>query len=354
MVRPMVDNFSEYRFVTCGTTMATGDKQQPMPAKKMALRDLSNETRDTILMTPGNPPLQKERAPATDAIKVSTTLKQQNSCQGSPARLQPLGSNGINGHLVYVRRKIEADTGKVNNNNSESRKYEKESEHANNDDSYSPATKKFKNDCISETMQQVLEASVSPLPGSVEVPAASLSTSSTGCTAYHSNGKPIHGLPSPASECYRAPSRSPFHPEPKGPPAVVSVQPDIQTIPIRVPSQSGTQRPRDQHWKERFGHLQMFLKACDQSNQEEYIQRMLTALNLLMLILIHMLTSRIISDNMLELRSLSSSGRSRHAYELERKAIQLTLEEGNSGCLAPLILQIYYLSLHVTFLFSIF
>ncbi|KAJ3707185.1 hypothetical protein LUZ61_010890 [Rhynchospora tenuis] len=56
-----------------------------------------------------------------------------------------------------------------------------------------------------------------------------------------------------------------------------------------------------QDWKERFIRLQAFLKSCDQSNQEDYLRM---------------------------LRSLSAVGRSKHAIELEKRAIHLLLEEG--------------------------
>ncbi|KAJ4758951.1 integral membrane hemolysin-III-like protein [Rhynchospora pubera] len=56
-----------------------------------------------------------------------------------------------------------------------------------------------------------------------------------------------------------------------------------------------------QDWKARFIRLQAFLKSCDQSNQEDYIRM---------------------------LRSLSAVGRSKHAIELEKRAIHLLLEEG--------------------------
>lgn len=61
-------------------------------------------------------------------------------------------------------------------------------------------------------------------------------------------------------------------------------------------------RSSNQDWKERFLRLQMFLKQCDQSNQEEYIQR---------------------------LRSLPTAGRNRHAVELEKRAMRLAMEEAN-------------------------
>ncbi|KAG0462144.1 hypothetical protein HPP92_020620 [Vanilla planifolia] len=55
-----------------------------------------------------------------------------------------------------------------------------------------------------------------------------------------------------------------------------------------------------EHLKERFIRLQMFLKNSNQCNQDEYVQK---------------------------LRSLSATGRSMHAFELEKRAIQLLLDE---------------------------
>lgn len=54
------------------------------------------------------------------------------------------------------------------------------------------------------------------------------------------------------------------------------------------------------HWEEQYQHLQMLLRKLDQSDQAEYIQM---------------------------LQSLSSVELSRHAVELEKRSIQLSLEE---------------------------
>lgn len=279
MVLPLVDNVSECKFVNCATVMATGDKQQPLSAKKLALRDLPNETRNIIPKSPGNSPLPKDKTPVADNAKVSSTQKQQASFAASPSRLQPFGGIGTNGHLVYVRRKLETESGKINSNNTNSKKIAAESVKLNNNSCDSPALKKCKNDCMSEPKQQpelAAEASASPLPVPANVSAAYLSTSSVGSPPAHSNGKSINGQPGPASNCLRAPIGSPVHPEPQKLPAAIPIQPETQATPARTSFQSDCQRPRDQHWKERFGQLQMFLKACDQSKQEEYIQSKFT------------------------------------------------------------------------------
>lgn len=56
------------------------------------------------------------------------------------------------------------------------------------------------------------------------------------------------------------------------------------------------------HWNARFAQLHKYLKQCDNSNQEVYLQK---------------------------LRSFSPDECSRHAVELEKRAIKLTFDEGN-------------------------
>ncbi|XP_073158120.1 uncharacterized protein [Henckelia pumila] len=58
----------------------------------------------------------------------------------------------------------------------------------------------------------------------------------------------------------------------------------------------------DQLRTERFIHLQKFLKQCDETNQREYMQTLM---------------------------HLSPAELSKHAVDLEKRAIQLTMEEGN-------------------------
>ncbi|XP_047046259.1 nascent polypeptide-associated complex subunit alpha, muscle-specific form-like [Lolium rigidum] len=73
----------------------------------------------------------------------------------------------------------------------------------------------------------------------------------------------------------------------------------VATTTTRSPA--SLQRSSNQDWKERFLRLQEFLKSNEQSGQEEYIRM---------------------------LHSLSSVGRSKHAIELEKRAVNLLIEEG--------------------------
>ncbi|KAL6963605.1 hypothetical protein U1Q18_034616 [Sarracenia purpurea var. burkii] len=70
--------------------------------------------------------------------------------------------------------------------------------------------------------------------------------------------------------------------------------PEVARIPMH------SSRMNNQQWEERYCQLQDSLKALDQTNQEDYVQM---------------------------LRSLSSVELSRHAVELEKRSIQLSLEE---------------------------
>uniref|UniRef100_A0A0D9VFK2 Uncharacterized protein n=1 Tax=Leersia perrieri TaxID=77586 RepID=A0A0D9VFK2_9ORYZ len=71
-------------------------------------------------------------------------------------------------------------------------------------------------------------------------------------------------------------------------------------VAVKEPSSSSS-GSSNQDWKERFIKLQAFLRSNEQSGQEEYIRM---------------------------LRSLSSVGRSKHAIELENRAVKLLIEEG--------------------------
>ncbi|KAJ6849513.1 sporozoite surface protein 2-like [Iris pallida] len=469
MVQRMREKFKEYKLVNGGTSMATGDKQQPISGKNSETRDLPSETVNTVPTATGNSPLLRGGT-VSDSIKVSGTKRQQTSYPSSPAHSQPPSTTGTNGHLVYVRRKLETESGKE-------------------DGSHSTLGKKFIGSCSSDPKSQLrLEQDVlTSLPVSTSVPSVSLNMSSGGPAPAYPPGKFLAGLPVPApnystvpttipntgivfqpeahriptmvpvqterqsvSACIPVQSRSqrvttsvvfqpeaqriptgvhvqpetqrvatgisvqseakrvttgvvsepedhriptgvpvqperqrvatgtslqsepqrattgvvsqteaqsfptevPIHPErervstgvsvhsephrvttrvvsqpeaqrvPTGVPvqperqrvatgvsvqsepqrvtAGVLLQPQAQRIPIGVPVRPEPQRQRDQHWEERFLRLQMYLKNCNESSQEEYMKL---------------------------LRSLSAAGRSKHAYELERRAIRLMVEE---------------------------
>ncbi|XP_008812238.2 uncharacterized protein LOC103723179 isoform X1 [Phoenix dactylifera] len=263
MIQQMVDNFSKYGMVSSGSAMAAGDKQHSVSVKKVALRELPNESRNIITKPTGTSPLPKDKRLTPDSVKVVGTKRPQPDDPSSPSSHQTPGNIGPNGHLVYVRRKLETEQGKM-------------STFINMDSADSPESRKSSNNGTKEQnvqQCQTQEPKAASLP--VPVPVASPSMSSGKRLLPHCPGKLITGL--------------------------AALEPHESMVTSTTPVLADSQTPGNQDWKERFIQLQMFLKSCDQSSQEEYI---------------------------LMLRSLSAVGRSRHAVELEKRAIHLLLEEG--------------------------
>ncbi|KAJ0966749.1 hypothetical protein J5N97_023666 [Dioscorea zingiberensis] len=265
MVRQMIDKFNEYKFVSSGSAMPTGDKQNPIAVKKVALRELPNETRNIITQLPGNsPPSKDSQAVSNATVKVYGIKRQQPDCPASPSSLHLPANSSANGHLVYVRRKLDTEPGKI-------------SSCGNTDGAGSLEPRKSSNGVANEAklLREQLQGS-SSFQTIAPVPVASSTVSSQGTSPPATLGKSMAGLVSP---------------EPKD--SIVTT-----TMPGQVDSQQAAASPN--YWKERFFQLQTFLKNCDQSGQEDYIRM---------------------------LRSLSAVGRSQHAVELEKRAIHLLLEE---------------------------
>ncbi|XP_010266173.1 PREDICTED: uncharacterized protein LOC104603754 [Nelumbo nucifera] len=264
MVQQMVDSkVNQYGLPNTGAGLPTSDKQHAILVKKTALRDLQNDNRISLPKPQGNSTFLKEKGPLKDA-KVSGNKRASPECPApaSPPGHQSLSSNGENSHLVYVRRKSESELGKSNMDN----------------DAGHPPARQF-NHGDQETprqLTQMKEPKMSCFSAYTPIPMASLMTfSSGGPTVPLSLGKAGNGLPLA---------------EPKNP--------AVTSAPVPLVNHQGNSEP---HWKERFIRLQTFLRNCDHSSQEDYIQM---------------------------LRSLTPSGRSRHAVELEKRAIHLSLEEG--------------------------
>ncbi|MCL7025880.1 hypothetical protein MKW94_011316 [Papaver nudicaule] len=240
-----------------GTSFPIGDKQQPIAAKKIALRDLQNDNRIVVHKSSTVPPSIKDPAPTSDVTKVSGAKRPTSERPTSPAcHLSP---NNANGTFVYIRRKSDQEVAKGNNCENDTNKTINSPQLSQNIQGEKETTRQHiqvqgqKNSCV---------PAAPPMP---------TTASSGGPSIPHPHGMPVNMSAT------------------VGPTCTTDVLP------------SNTQRISDQNWKERFPHLQMFLRNCDHSSQEEYIQM---------------------------LKSLSSVGRSRHAVELEKRAIQLLLEEG--------------------------
>lgn len=234
--------------------MPSGEKQAPLSAKKVALRDLPSEINNFTSNLLDHSPI-KDRGSIPGTAKLSGIKREQPS---SPCTPHPQQHSSYSGHLVYVRRKLDIEPNKVCVENVECTDL--------------PCSSNCWKDQSSETKSpKELEAKLSCVSSLFLSPASFIS--------------PLRSEPLP---CTRKPGN--LMPLPLTNHTIISSDPE-----------SETQSQCEGYWKERFIRLQLFLKNCDQSNQENYIQ---------------------------SLRSLSASGRSMHAIELEKRAIQLLLDEG--------------------------
>ncbi|KAG8050361.1 hypothetical protein GUJ93_ZPchr0009g1922 [Zizania palustris] len=274
--------------------MPAGDNPHSISEKKAALRESTKEPKDN--QHPGTSPFPKDRAAEMVGIK----------------RPQPNGplnptNPGPNGHLVYVRRRLETDHSKAGSS-------------ASAESTSSLSSKKTVADGSQEqSLKHQNSLLQTQLPPIIASPAAAAATSPA---------LPSGGLPAQHSLRKQSPGKivvqpSIVVPASPPPPNLVSTTPVSQntkatnlassnvmgTSSTAFPDAAATaahyladpQRSNNQDWKERFIRLQAFLRNNEQSGQEEYI---------------HML------------RSLSSVGRSKHAIELENRAVKLLIEEG--------------------------
>ncbi|CAK9144861.1 unnamed protein product [Ilex paraguariensis] len=267
MVQQMIDSkFSEYGLTNTEPGLPNHDKQLSVPvvAKKIALRDLQNE--NTILVPPKSAVITlfpKESGPTSDAGKISGTKRPTPECLMNPSHQKCPTNNTSNGHLVYVRRKAEAELGKSS-----------ASDITRSNVDYSQLRKLGDQDKATEqklgmTDSKMCVPEVAPLPRASPVCFSSL--------------KPSIPLSLGKSDNMLTPADSKY-----------------LHVSCAKSSTGNLKRIDIQHLEERYCQLQNLLKNLDQSNLDGYIQM---------------------------LRSLSSVELSKHAVELEKRSIQLSLEE---------------------------
>lgn len=209
---------------------------------------------------------ESEGGSIADAIKTSGTKRLTPDCPQSPPCHQFFSSNGANDHLVYARRRFESELGKR-------RILDQPNKNANNLHS----TQFCQNmQQIPQQQTQMKDRNVYCAPAFAPIPLASLVTFAFGEPSVPlSMGKPSNEL--------------------------LDVESNYLKVTSEVPHSVHSKETDDQQRKERFLRLQKVLKQCDEFDQNDYIQM---------------------------LRSFSPSELSRHAIELEKRAIQLTVEEG--------------------------
>jgi len=214
------------------------DNQQSVAVKKTALRDLQNDNKIMVPTSVGSSSLLKDKDPGTESNRVSGTKRPFSDQPVNQNLQQSPGNNAANGHLVYVRRKSEAEIGKGT-------AFENPSVNA-----YCSHSKQLC--CEEENAQpksQIKEPKVSSFPAFAPFPVAS---------SMNSSGKPSVPVSLGKSSIKLAPVESNY----------------VTASSGATPTTGNPKGLKNLHWEERYQQLQMFLKKLDQSDQEEYIQSM--------------------------------------------------------------------------------
>lgn len=233
MVQQTIDSkFSEYGMGSTENDLPTRDKQLSVAVKKAALRDLQNDNRIMMPNSTENSPPLKDRNPISDSLEVSGAKKPSLECPESPPLYQSPSSYAANGHLVYVRRKSEAELGKSSTGDITSINAE------------CLQSRKLNHQEETSQPKSQMEPKVSCFPAFAPFPMVASISSSGKPSVPRNLGKPGMTL-------------SPI--EPNNHP-VASAAPLLSNL-------KGS-------WEERYNQLQMFLRKLDEADQEDYLQSM--------------------------------------------------------------------------------
>ncbi|KAE8057397.1 hypothetical protein FH972_014094 [Carpinus fangiana] len=239
-------------------------KQSPIGRKKVALRDVQNDSRSLI----HNDPESCVLGLSTDAVKVSGTERLTPECPSNPRYDQSWRSNDADEHVTHAGRNSGSELGK-----------RRVQEASNKKSDFLKLRKYFHNKPeLPQQHPEEKERNTSSVPASAPTPSASVMTFSPDRPSVPiSLANPGSGLPAAESNCLQLTSES--------------------DIPQFTDSKGNT----DQERKEQFLHLQKPQKHCYEYDQRDYN---------------HLF------------RHLSPVELNRCAVELEKRSIQLSVEEG--------------------------
>ena len=234
MVQQTIDSkFREYGMGNSETDLPTGDKQLPVAVKKTVLRDLQNDNRIRTPNSIGNSPLLKDTGPLTNTIKLSGTKRASIECPESPFKHRSPHNNSTNGHLVYVRRKSEAELGKSSISDST------------NINAYCPQSRQLgQQEETRQSIPEIKEPKVSCFPAFSSFPM----TSST------------------------IPSGMPSVPLPQKSGMQLASAESNDPLLSSSPSSSNLKALRNLHRANRYNRLQSLLQKLDQAQQDDYLQ----------------------------------------------------------------------------------
>ncbi|XP_050267888.1 uncharacterized protein LOC126712563 isoform X2 [Quercus robur] len=248
----------------CGTDLPLYRKQSPIGKKKTALRDVQNDSRSLIRNDPESCVLGRNDA---NAVKVSGAKRLTPEFSSNPPYHQSWRSNRANKHLTHDVKNFDSELGRT-----------RVQETFENKSGFPNSRKYFHNQPqLAQQRSDKQEKNTSCLSAFAPIPTASLIAFSPGRPSV-----PIfleksgNGLPAAESNHLRF------------------------TSEYEVPHIADSKGSTDQKRKEQLLHVQKLLKHCDKYDQRDYIQRIC---------------------------HLSPLELSRHAVELEKRSIQLSVEE---------------------------
>ncbi|TVU10287.1 hypothetical protein EJB05_43808 [Eragrostis curvula] len=284
--------------------MPAGDNPHSISEKKAALRESPKQPKGVVNEQQRTSPFSKDNAAAIVGIK-----RPQPNGPLSPTNHHVVGNSGANGHLVYVRRRLETDQNKG---------VASASAGSVNSISLKKAVSGGSQSQVPSLKHQ------NDVPNTQSVPrfsppaavTASRSLPSEGLPAHHSFGKqspekvaaqPTNDVITTQTPC-NVVSSTPVHQSsaaanlaPSNVSATSTASLHSISATTLAPNRADQPRLSNKDWSNRFIRLQTFLRNNEQSGQEEYISM---------------------------LRSLSPVGRTKHAIELEKRAANLLVEEG--------------------------
>uniref|UniRef100_M1ALS8 Uncharacterized protein n=1 Tax=Solanum tuberosum TaxID=4113 RepID=M1ALS8_SOLTU len=250
---------------TGGTGMPAFDKQLPGVTRKTALRDVQNQKSSLMSNHQENSHLLGVR-PIADPTRVCGTKRLTPERPSNTNSSISLSSNGTNDNILNARRRFDLELGKGRLQS--------------NVDKFVEATHS-KN--LSQLQRIIPQKQNLQREGSNGHPPVASPKHLTPMMTFSHGGPSIpNSLGKAANNSHAVPIDS----------SKLSPQP-MRTLDVKV--------DEDQKLTEHFIRLQKFLKQCDEANQTEYLQLLLR---------------------------LSPPELSRHAVDLEKRAIQLTIEEG--------------------------
>ncbi|KAL6601378.1 hypothetical protein ACP70R_044598 [Stipagrostis hirtigluma subsp. patula] len=281
--------------------MPAGDSPHSISERKAALRESPQQHKNTVNGQPKTSHVPEDNT--------STKVGLKRLCPLSPTNHPKLGNSGTNGHLVYVRRRLETDQSKGGTSaraeSVSSISLKKSAAGGSQPQELSP---KHQNN-VPHTQSAPRCASPAAVTASPALPSAGLQHNhssgkqSPGKVAVQPTNDVIPSLPprNVVSSISVHQSSVAANLAPSSISATSTASRDAISAATLTPNRTDPPRSSNQDWSDRFIRLQAFLRHNEQSGQEEYIRR---------------------------LRSLSSVGRSKHAIELEQRAANLLVEEG--------------------------